>query len=425
MQTVAYGSFSDTLHRAVRAAHVPLNGTIEVTRRCPLACGHCYNNLPMSDRGAQLQELTCDEHRKLLDEIVEAGCLWLLYTGGEIFARRDFLDIYTHAKRNGLVVTLYTNGTLITPIVADHLATWPPFALEITLYGRTRETYEKLTGVPGSYDRCMRGIELALDRGLPLSLKTVVVGINKHEVWDMQRFAEHELGVDFRFDSMMNPRLDCSQSPLAMRLAPEECVEFDLQDEACSAAWQKFAQRFCGPVHTPETEGQLYHCGAGVDSFSINPYGRMSLCALSQQDLYDVRLGTFREGWEHFLRGVRLKPSARVTKCTACELKAMCGMCPANGELENQDPESPVDFLCRVAHIRAHAYGFPIAPHGSCEYCKGGDRHDELMRAVASLNRNKPAEQSLDGHTPLPLTVAPGSTSDEGCSTSGCAPCRR
>ena len=426
VESLAYGSFSEMLHRRVRAAGVPLNGTIEITRRCPLACGHCYNNLPMGDRATQVQELTCDEHRRLLDQIAEAGCLWLLYTGGEIFARGDFLDIYAHAKTNGFIITLYTNGTLITPKVADYLAERRPFALEITLYGRTRETYERLTGVPGSYDRCIRGIELALDRGLPLALKTVVVSLNKHELWDMQRFARDTFGVEFRFDALMNPRLDCSQSPLAMRLTPEECVELDVQDEACSAEWVKFGERFLGPVHTPDTRGQMYHCGAGVESFSINPYGQMSLCVLSQRDVYDLRSGCFREGWEHFLRRVRLKPSLRETKCTHCELKAMCGMCPANGELENGDPESPVDFLCRVAHIRAHAYGLPIAPHGECEYCPGGNKHEELTRAVASLRRSKPPAgiQQVVRPTFLPM-AASGDSIGGRCATGGCASCGR
>src|SRR4051794_39940926 len=141
METLSYGAFSESLHRQVRTARAPLNGTIEVTRRCPLTCTHCYNNLAMGDRNAQLAELTTDEHRRLLDEMAEAGCLWLLYTGGEIFARRDFLDIYTHAKRNGFIITLFTNGNLVNEAVADYLVEWRPFAVEITLYGRTRETY--------------------------------------------------------------------------------------------------------------------------------------------------------------------------------------------------------------------------------------------------------------------------------------------
>ena len=209
MQTIDYGRFSQAMHRKMIAAGLPLSGTIEVTRRCPLTCAHCYNNLPMGDRGAAQRELSCDEHCRLLDELSEAGCLWLLYTGGEIFARRDFIDIYSYARRRGLLITLFTNGTLITPALADRLVEERPFAIEITLYGRTRDTYERLTGIPGSYDRCMRGIRLLHERGLPLSLKTVAVTINKHEVFAMQQFAEDELGrrIQVRRDDESAPRL--------------------------------------------------------------------------------------------------------------------------------------------------------------------------------------------------------------------------
>ena len=66
----------------------------------------------------------------------------------------------------------------------------------------------------------------------------------------------------------------------------------------------------------------------------------------------------------------------------------MCGMCPANGELEGRDPEEPIDFLCELAHLRAYALDISVTPHGECEYCKGGSRYEELMRAVAKLRRS-------------------------------------
>ena len=156
MDTVTYSDFSRTLHGHMHRARAPLHASVEVTRRCPLTCAHCYNNLPMGDREAQQRELTLAEHQRLLDEMADAGCLWLLYSGGEIFARPDFLDIYRHAKRRGFIVTLFTNGILLTERIVDVLAEWRPFSVEITLYGRTRETYERLTGVPGSFDRCLQ-----------------------------------------------------------------------------------------------------------------------------------------------------------------------------------------------------------------------------------------------------------------------------
>ncbi len=122
------------------------------------------------------------------------------------------------------------------------LTEWRPFAVEITLYGRTRETYERLTGVPGSFDRCMRGIRLLIERGLPLRLKTVAVTINRHEVPEMQQFAE-ELGVEFKFDGMINARIDCSHSPLDVRLTPAEMVELDVLDPARRAQWAELASR--------------------------------------------------------------------------------------------------------------------------------------------------------------------------------------
>ena len=242
MEQLSYGAFSADLHQRQSGKRAPMQVSIEVTRRCPLECQHCYNNLPMGDQAARSREMTTEEHFKMLDELVEMGCFWLLYTGGEIFARKDFLEIYTYAKKKGFLITLFTNGTLITEKIADYLVEWPPFAIEITLYGRTRETYEALTQIPGSYDRCLRGIKLLRERGLPLKLKTVATSINKHEVSAMRQFAEEELGVEFKMDGQINPRIDCSQSPLAVRLSPEEVVALDMHAPKGVSEYRRLAR---------------------------------------------------------------------------------------------------------------------------------------------------------------------------------------
>lgn len=391
METLRYGEFSLGFHRRALEQRIPLDGVIEVTRRCPLTCAHCYNNLPISDGQARQQELTYEEHCRLLDEITEAGCLWLLYTGGEIFARRDFLDIYRQAKRKGLIITLFTNATLITEKLADHLAEWPPFSIEVTLYGRTKETYERLTGIPGSYERCLRGIRLLHERGLPLQIKTVATTLNVHELWEMKRFVEEELGLEFRFDALINPRIDCSQTPLAVRLTPEEVVALDLSEPDRAAQWTRLAQAAAVAPIPSDRNDEIYHCGGGLTSFAIDPYGRMSICVLSHQETYDLRRGSFRQGWEEFLSRVRQKKITRMTKCVHCQLKPVCGMCPANGELEGGHPEEPVDFLCRVAHLRASVFGWSVPPHGECEYCPGGSGYEALRKSAAAITERSRA----------------------------------
>jgi radical SAM protein with 4Fe4S-binding SPASM domain len=340
----------------------------------------------MANQRALRSELSCQEHCRILDEIVEAGCLWLLYTGGEIFARKDFLDIYGYAKQKGLLITLFTNGILINERIADDLAKWRPFSIEISLYGRTKETYEAVTSIPGSYQGCMRGIQLLMERGLPLKLKTVVVSTNKHEIWDMKRFAEDDLGLEFKFDAMINPRLDCSQSPLAFRLSPTEVVALDLQDSDRVAEWVRFCERFGEPAQDLDRGADLYQCGGGVNSFAVSPEGRLSVCGLSPNESCDLQQDKFGDGWQHFLRSVRQRKITRPSKCVACGIKAMCGMCPANGELESGDPEEPVDFLCQVAHLRAYALGLRLSPHGDCDYCQGGSKYEGLMQSVAALS---------------------------------------
>ena len=228
METVSYTDFALGISHRISGKRVPLRGTIEVTRRCPLSCAHCYNNLPLEDQQVRHSELPYEEHCRIVDEIVEAGCFWLLYTGGEIFVRPDFIDIYKYAKRKGLLITLFTNAILINEKIAYSLADYPPHFIEITLYGHTKETYEKITGKPGSFERCMRGIRLLKERGMDVKLKTMVITLNKHEIWEMKRFVEEDLGLEFRFDAMINPRLDGSQDPLDLRLTPEEVVALDV-----------------------------------------------------------------------------------------------------------------------------------------------------------------------------------------------------
>ncbi len=118
--------FSESLLKRIPGKRVPISGSLELTFRCNLRCQHCYvshghNGIPRQ------QELNTSEIQRIIDEVVDAGCLWFLITGGEPLVRRDFLDIYTYAKRKGLIITLFTNGTLITPRIADYLAEWTVF----------------------------------------------------------------------------------------------------------------------------------------------------------------------------------------------------------------------------------------------------------------------------------------------------------
>jgi len=287
----------------------------------------------------------------MLDQLADEGCLWLLLTGGEPFIRRDFLDIYTYAKKKGLLVSVFTNGTMITPRIADYLADWRPFNIEITLYGSTQNTYERVTGVSGSFKRCMEGIELLLERNLSLKLKSVIMTLNDHELWDMKAFSEG-LGVDFRFDAELNIRLDGGKGPAEFRLSPRDVVELDRADEKRMEGWREFEAMFGGKP--PKTDS-LYQCGAGIGTFHIDSTGNLSACMMAREPNYDLSQGTVHLAWVDFLPGVLEQKWKSDSPCKLCELNAMCTQCPGMAYIEHGDQETPVDYLCQIAHLRAEA----------------------------------------------------------------------
>ncbi len=354
--TMGLGAFSRQMHGRVVQERIPLSGSIELTWRCNLRCQHCYLDT-VHDSSPDRQELTTPEFCNIFDQAVDEGTLWMLMTGGEPLMRRDFEDIYLYAKRKGLLINLFTNGTLITERIADLLAEWPPFMVEITLYGRSQSTYERITGIPGSYAHCMAAIERLVERKVPFSLKTMLMTLNQHELEDIRGFAQ-SLGVLFRFDAMIHPGLVDNSQPVTLRLSPEEAVRYDRNDHKRAESWEKFCQLYNG---RSVDASSLYVCEAGVIGYHIDPYGQMSACMLARTPAYDLRQGTFKQGWREFLADIHFQPAPE-GPCNQCDLMALCIQCPGWNQLEHSAPRQPIRYLCETSRLQAQAIGFSGQP---------------------------------------------------------------
>jgi len=346
-----YGDFSRSLYKKISGQRIPIGGSLELTFRCNLRCQHCYVSHG-HDGILRQKELTYPEIQRIIDEVVDEGCLWFLLTGGEPLVRRDFPKIYSYAKRKGLLLSLFTNGTLLTPQIVDYLAEWRPFNIEISLYGHTQETYERVTGIPGSHARCRRGIELLLERGLPLRLKTVVMSINKHELEDMQAYAE-SLGVKFLADPMINAGLDNFKKPVSLRLSPEEIVQIERADPNLV---ELLPHHYKKRIGTQVNSRKRYICYAGQTNFHIDPYGNLCLCVLSREPSYNLRKGTFHEGWDSFLPKIYNQEVGDDFECVDCEYRSVCAQCPGNAQLEFGDPDRRSDFICQVTHLMVQEF---------------------------------------------------------------------
>ena len=198
----------------------PVQGQWELTYRCNLNCIHCC---VVEDETRK--ELAFSEITGIIDEIYREGCLWLCFTGGEPFMRDDFIDIYAYAKDKGFLITIFTNGTLITAEIAGYLSRFPPFSMEITLNGITREIYERVTRVPGSFNLAMDGIRSVTEKGIPLVLKSNGMTVNHCEILEIKKYTESLLGKGrYRFDPVIMPKINGSREPRSEeRRVGKEC----------------------------------------------------------------------------------------------------------------------------------------------------------------------------------------------------------
>jgi len=358
------------LWEEAKGRRIPLQFDLEITARCNNDCRHCYINVPAGDREALERELSVAEIERIAGEAAELGAVWCLVSGGEPLMRDDFDDVYMALKRRGLLISVFTNACLITPRHVELFRRYPPRDIEVTVYGATEETYERVSRRPGSYKAFRRGLTLLEEGGVRPRLKAMALRSNVHELAEMGRLCRERSKDYYRFDPLLHLRYDRDERRnaeiRAERLNAEEVVAIEAADEERSAALRAACERMAAAGGVAETD-VLIRCGAGMYSFAVGPDGMFRLCsAMWHPDtLYDLRSGTLREAWERHvplvrdLRGSRQEFGAW---CASCPRINLCLWCPAHAYLETGSLERHVDEFCAVADARAQAL---LGPRGA------------------------------------------------------------
>ena len=358
MKVVEYQDFSLRLHnKSVNAEkRIPINATFDVTHRCNNRCVHCYCSLPANDEKAISEELSAKEIEKLFDELRDMGCLWLLITGGEPLLRPDFRDIYLSAKRHGFIITVFTNGTLVDEGIADFFAQYPPFSVEITMYGATPETYERVTRVPGSYELNWSGLQRLVEKKVKLKLKTMALTINRHEIHQLDNIARG-MGCEFRFDPILNKRLDDRKysDPVKYRIPADDVVKLDMEFPERMKEHKEFCERMVGE---PTKSDKLITCGAGRSSINILPAGMALPCSMLISRGESIREKSLREIWELDFQKLLDQKKDFSIKCDYCSLQNLCGQCTGWSLLEHGGSDKVVQYLCGIAQKRAETFTF-------------------------------------------------------------------
>lgn len=311
---------------------VPVSGTFELTSRCTLDCRMCYIHAPERDASAAAGELSAQQWIELGRCAAEAGTIYLLLTGGEPLLRPDFPQIYQALAEMGLVLSVNTNGTILTPQILELLRRHPPEKLNITLYGMSEQTYGTLCGNADAFSRVMANIRALKSAGINVVLNTTFTRLNRQDMEAIVTFAK-ENAIPVRTTGYIFPPVRGGSAAQEVYLTPEEmgrtAARFDLltlEPDKAEGRRAQLRRALEAPCPEPDEGSRAAACTAGRGSFWITWDGRMLPCGMLGAGA-DVREQTFAQAWQQTRENIRqyLLPQA----CTCCRSRAACPVCVA------------------------------------------------------------------------------------------------
>ena len=355
MQNGAEPALSRYLHSKGCRLGLPISGTLELTARCNFDCRMCYVHLTAEEQKKRGAELTADQWLALASDARDAGMMFLLLTGGEPLIRPDFRYILTELKKMGIVVSVNSNASMIDWDMLEFFKTEPPFRFNITLYGGSNETYERLCGRP-AFDRVVENIRALREIGIGVKLNASLTPYNCGDLEEILRIGE-SLAVPVQTAAYMFPpvRRDEGMTGKGDRFTPCQagewtfrCDRLRLTDEQMIAR----AEAMEKGIETERTEdctgipGEGISCRAGRASFWLNWLGMMTPCGMMTDPAFSaVELG-FAGAWEKTKKAaeaIRLPP-----ECSVCGLKHACHACAAMCRTETGRFDGKPDYICEM-----------------------------------------------------------------------------
>lgn len=319
----------DYLQRKISANSIgPFRLMCELTYACNFNCGHCY--VPKKYRRIYAsRELSSRQYLELFKSMSGSGVFFVGFTGGEPLVRKDFFKIIGSARKQGLQVIIYSNGSLIDKNKADGLAELNCNKIEITLPAFDDKIFEKITGVKG-LTKVLKAIDLLLKRKVSLALKTCVLESNSEEISKITQFCA-ERKIEYKSDFFLAPRLDGTFP--------------NVEGFSTGVRYKTGYREHPGSETCSETssaiDSQVFPCGSGKTQCAVTPDGRLKACV---QLAWPLVKAFDKNGQEKFLSAwnkLRSKTAEVVNNvklpCVKCIFKAKCLWCPGYTWAKTQD----------------------------------------------------------------------------------------
>ena len=314
---------------------IPLKGTFELTARCNFDCKMCYVHLGEEEIQTQGRELTNTEWLEIARQAKEAGMLYLTLTGGEVFVRPGFRELYEELSQMGFLIQIFSNGYCIDETVLEWLRQTPPYMLRFTLYGVSDETYENVCGIKNGFTRVSHAIDLVKEARIPFYMVSTLVKENKDDLEKMYAYAAQK-NIVFRATAAVVK---------SIRSVKRNIEEHRL----CNEEWDALEMK-----ELPHVENLLDVCGNYRKGFWLTWNGNLQLCAFMKEPATSVLEHMFVEAWRELL--IKLDRMKTPNECKSCKYSVFCGKCPGVLAAECGNCEQVDEAFCSKAKDLYHTY---------------------------------------------------------------------
>ncbi len=310
-------------------------------------CEHCYREAGV--RAAE--ELNTAEGKRLLEQIARAGFKIMIFSGGEPLMRPDIVELVEHARSLGLRPVFGTNGSLITPEMAERLKAAGTMGVGISLDSLDPDKHDRLRKYDGAWAEAVQGMKNCRAAGLPFQIHTTAMEWNEDEIEAITDFAV-EMGAVAHHIFFLVPtgravniedealRVDKYESLLQRILTKQQQVEIELKP-TCAPQFVRMAQQ--RGMNLRFQRG----CLAGTSYCIISPKGLVQPCAYLNQPVGDVREQPFDEIWKTSPALQQLRTQEYGGKCGGCRYIEACGGCRARAAFYHDGDYMAEDEWCR------------------------------------------------------------------------------
>ena len=326
---------------------IPITAGFELLPECNFNCQFCYARLSHQERSQQGELLSVEQWLNIASQAKQAGTLFILLTGGEPLLYKDFKELYQGLKQLGFYISLNTNASLITDDIARFLAKDPPYKINVTLYGASQQSYQKVCQSKNGYTLAMNGLHLLLKYHLPVIIHGSFNQDNMEDIDALYHFARKN-NIPIETTSYLFPPIKNKKDYQRLNAFDTgQCLARIKNHELSTQDFLQLKKHLENIKKMPQGVDEvssISSCLAGKGAYWITWRGEMQCCGMLPIWKEYPLIDGFNNAWSAIKK--HINETMIPLKCHNCNKKEICISCLAS--LYREQLYDTTDYLCQV-----------------------------------------------------------------------------